>query len=285
MDLTISIVNYNTREMLDLCLSKIISQRSPITFEVIVIDNSSSDGSVEMVKKKYPQVFLVENNTNRYFSAAHNQAFKHSTGRYFLIMNSDILITETTLPEMINFMDRYPDAGAASCIQKDQSSELWMTCWNFPTVMGVLATHWIGVHLFPNSKIRKKAAMTDWDRLSTRSVDVVEDAFMFVRRESFEKLGGYDESLLLYYTEQDICLRLKHAGWKIYHNSATWVTHYREFTSNKQSSCEIWRLRRRDMYVYFKKHHGMIAASFLYLFYFLDSLIRVPAKYIGKKIK
>jgi hypothetical protein len=284
MDLTISIVNYNTREMLDTCLAKIYGAPQAITFEVIVVDNGSSDGSTQMVESKYPQVRLIWNPRNMYFSAAHNQAFHQSRGRYFLVMNSDILILEDTLPRMVQFMDAHPDAGAASCLLLDQYGKIWPTCWTFPTVKSVLATHWLGVKFFPNSQIRKEHEMRDWDRLSVREVDIVEDAFMLARREAFDHVKGYDENLLLYYTERDICLRLKNAGWKIYHNSDARVVHYREYTSNRQNLWKIWWIRRRDTMVYFQKHRGWPQAAFLYGFLLLDALLRVPIKYIQREI-
>ena len=124
IDLTVSIVNFNTRDMLDECLGCVFASERPITFEVIVIDNGSTDASVEMIKSKYPQARLIANDTNRYFSVAHNQALAVSRGRLFLILNSDIAVFSDTLRLVVSFMNEHPNVGVASCILLNNSNSV-----------------------------------------------------------------------------------------------------------------------------------------------------------------
>ena len=126
--------------------------------------------------------------------------------------------------------------------------------------------------------------MTDWDRLSTRAVDVVSDAFMCVRRAALESINGYDEGMLLYYTEDDVSLRLSRLGWGVYHCAGAKARHYGQVTSRKRSPWLIAWLHRRDAVHYFRKYHGRLAACIVNAFWTADMLVRVPSKYAIEKI-
>ena len=264
--------------MLDRCLEQLFASSGPTTFEVIVVDNGSVDGSVDMITSKYPAVRVIPNVSNRYFTTAHNQSLRLSRGRLLLIMNSDILVFPDTLKRMAEFMDQHQSAAAASCQLLNADGSVDRTCWQFRTVKSILFDHRLGLWLFPNSLERKTAQILDWDRRSTRPVDVISDAFMCIRTDVMAAIGGYDESMLLYYTEDDICLRLHLAGWDVYHNSEASAVHYGQFTSRRQSAWTIWWLRRRDAVVYFTKHHGWFPAQFLNLFWTIDIVFRVPLR-------
>lgn len=115
MDLTISIVSYNTKIKLQACLESIFQYKGKKTFEVIVVDNASEDGSIEMVKSFFPQTALILNSANLFFSCAHNQAFKRAKGKYVLILNSDTLIKNNTFDECLDYFENNSEAGALTC--------------------------------------------------------------------------------------------------------------------------------------------------------------------------
>jgi len=283
IDLSISIVSFNTRDVLDDCLQHVLASVGEIDFEVVVVDNGSSDGSTDLVKAKYPQVRLIANPSNRYFSAAHNQAASVSRGRCILIMNSDILVSPDTLDLMVRFMEEHPSVGAASCTLVGARGGVEPLGYRFQTVKSVLLTHQLG--LWGRKKAWFDAHIGDWDRLTTRSIDVVSDAFMCVRHVAWNAIGGYDEQFLLYCTEDDVCLRLKQAGWDVYHYAGASAQHLGQASTRRRSPWTIAWIHRRDLARYFQKHHGWVQAQVINAFWAIDIVVRVPARYIMSKVR
>jgi hypothetical protein len=262
-DISISIVNYNTATLLEECLQSVLSARDGLGIEIFVVDNASKDNSVEMVRSKFPQVHLISNSENRFFSAAHNQALRKATGRYVLILNSDTRIMPGALRTMVQFMDARPEAGAASCLFLNEDGTVWQSCWRFHTVGSFLLNHRLARILFPNSKVRQRFAICEWDRLSGRQVDVISDAFAFVRSEVLRQIGSYDEQFLLYFTEDDLSLRLRRAGWKIFHIPQARIVHQHCGSTRKVAPSHIRRIFVSDATRYFLKHHGLFTGAFV----------------------
>ncbi|MCL4498889.1 MAG: glycosyltransferase family 2 protein [Chloroflexi bacterium] len=256
VDLTVSIISFNTKDLLVNCLESIYANTEGISFEVIVVDNASTDGSAEAVRTRFPQVRLIANDRNLYFTKAHNQAIGVSAGRYVLILNSDTILLPGTLEKMVQFMDAHPQAGAASCVFLNPDGTIWPSCWKFKTLSAVLWGLNIPLNLFPNARARTEPRMLDWDRTTLREVDVVVDAFMMVRRGAIEEVGTYDETLLLYATEDDFCLRLKSAGWKIYHVPEAKIIHINRGSVDQVRLLTIQSIYRRDTVRFLRKHHG-----------------------------
>ena len=276
MDVSISIVSYNTKDMLEKCLASIYTNTEVTSFEIIVVDNNSQDGSGEMVKTKFPQVKLVENKENLYFTKANNQAIKLSKGRYVLIMNSDVLICKGTIQNMIEFMDTNRDAGAASCFFLGAAP---LSCSKFSTPLIDIIDCTVLRKLFINSKVINEYRMADWDRHSTRAVDVICDAFMMIRREAINDIGIYDEKFLLYYTENDLCMRLNKNGWKVYHYAEAEVFHEINYSTNKENTRKISRILKNDLFHYYKKYYGFITASSMWFILSINAICLDSAKF------
>ncbi len=283
-DVSISIVNLNTRSMLDDCLDRLEHTCVDVAVQIIVVDNGSSDDSAEMVIQRHPRVKLIRNETNRLFSAAHNQAFEVARGRYFLILNSDILVAAGCVRNLVRFMDERSEIGAAGCLLLDPAGNPMRSAWQTPTMRSTLLSHWLATKLMPRSRIRAEYNLVDWDGLSTREVDVVMDALLCVRRQAFEATTGYDEGLFLYYTEQDLCLRLRRAGWPVYFFGGSSAVHVHQYTSRRMNPWWIWWVRRRDMVAYFRKHHGWLPSQVLNVIWTIDIGLRVPLQSIGRLI-
>jgi GT2 family glycosyltransferase len=283
-DLTISVVNLNTRETLEQCLLAIKRGAGNLILQTIVVDNGSTDGSADMVASRFPAAELVRNSTNRYFSAAHNQAFAQAVGRYVLILNSDVIVEADCLPNLISFMDLNPRVGAATCLLRLMDGSRQRSAWRLPRLRTPLLGHRLALWLLPHSQSRDEYNMADWDGLTTREVEVGIDAMLCVRREALRQVGGYDEKLLLYYTEQDLCLRLRTAGWQIWFFAGATANHLTENTSRRMNPWWIWWVRRRDMVAYFRKHNGLLPALLLNVIFTIDVLIRVPVKSLARAI-
>lgn len=214
MDVSIIIVSWNTRDILHRCLQSVYEQTDEITFEVIVIDNASSDGSAEMVEREFAQVRLIKNTENRGFAAANNQGAEIARGRYLLLLNSDTIVLDNAIGKTVKFADEYSEAGVVGCRVLNPDRTLQPTGFMFPSALNMLLAASYLYKLFPRHKFFGREQMTCWGRDDVREVDVVTGCFMLARREAIEQVGMMDESFFMYGEETDWCWRFKKAGWQ-----------------------------------------------------------------------
>lgn len=210
--LSVIIVNWNTRELLAQCLASVYAYPPDGEFDVWVVDNASSDGSAAMVRERFPQVHLIENTENVGFARANNQAIRASAGRYVLLLNSDAFVRPGALGSLLAFMEVQPDAGAVGPRLLDvdgvlqPSTHPMTTCWRE------------GWHLLHLDALRRLSVydMHAWPTDQARRVDVVSGACMALRRDALAEVGLLNEDFFMYAEEVDICHRLARAGWHAY---------------------------------------------------------------------
>ncbi len=219
-EVSVVVVNWNTQDILRDCLISIYEQCGEIDLEVIVIDNASTDGSVEMVKKDFPQVTLIENSQNRGFAAANNQGIAISKGRYVLLLNSDTVVLDNAIAKTAAFADSHPEAAVVGCRVLNPDRTLQPTCFMFPSILNMLLSSTYLYKLFPKNKFFGRERMTWWNRNDIREVDVVTGCFMLVRQDTIKKVGSMDEQFFMYGEETDWCYRFKQAGWKVMFHSS-----------------------------------------------------------------
>jgi GT2 family glycosyltransferase len=224
--LSIVIVSYNTGEYLKRCLTSLYQNSSDLLREVIVVDNASNDGSVEMVEAGFPEVTLIRNASNLGYATAVNQGIRDSSGRHILILNPDIEVLDASVRELWEFMERTPDAGIAAGKLLNPDGSLQMSCRTFYTLPVVLLRRTLLGKIFPNSRLVREHLMLDWDHNSDREVDWVTGACMMVRREAYEGVGGMDERFFLYFEDVDWCYRMKKHGWKVYYVPSSIMKHH-----------------------------------------------------------
>jgi GT2 family glycosyltransferase len=206
-EVSVVVVNWNTQDILRDCLKSIYEQAGEIDLEVIVIDNASTDGSVEMVKKDFPQVTLIENSQNRGFAAANNQGIDISKGRYVLLLNSDTVVLDNAIAKTVAFADSHPKAAIVGCRVLNPDQTLQPTCFMFPSILNMLLSSTYLYKIFPKSKFFGREQMTWWDRSDVREVDVVTGCFMLIRRKAIQQVGTMDEQFFMYGEETDWCYR------------------------------------------------------------------------------
>lgn len=256
MDLSIIIVNYNTKELLRQTLESVFRNQPGYRFEVFVVDNHSADGSCRMVKEKFPHVLLIENKENEGFSRANNRAIRISQGRYILLLNSDTLVLPGTFDTMINFLEDNPRVGAAGCKVVLTNGKLDLACRrSFPTPLNSLFQA-VGLSkLFPKSELFARYNLTYLDEDETYPVECIVGAFMLVRRETIEQIGLLDETFFMYGEDIDWCFRIKHAGWEIYYHPKAKIIHYKGATSVKRKYWMIYEFHRA-MLIFYRKHYA-----------------------------
>lgn len=268
IDLSIIIVSYNTSDFLKECIESIRKNTNNFNYEIIVVDNNSSDDSVEIIKKKFPQVLVIESRENLGFSKANNLGVEKSKGRYVLFLNPDTVVYKDSLFGMVKFMDEHNEAGTATCKLlmpdgrlDDASHRGFPNPWNSLSYFSGFSK------LFPSSKLFGGYNLGFLDLSKTHEIDACAGAFMMVRRQAGEKIGWWDEDYFFYGEDLEFCFRLKENGWKIYFVPAFSVLHYKGVSggikkvSQKITTADIETKKRATnwrfsaMKIFYRKHY------------------------------
>lgn len=264
MDVTISIVSYNTRDLLSRCLESIFKYTKELQFEIIVIDNNSADGTAEMVEQKFDSVKLIKNKTNKYYTVANNQALKIANGKYFLILNADTYFVNNSIKKIIGYMEKNQNVGAVEGLEVYKDGKLVPNGSKFSTpLIDFYELSFIGKRV-KNKKMIDDYRIINKKRDETFDIDVGCDAFLCVRTDIMKKIGGYYTNLLLYYTENDLCLRIKKLKYKIVHLGSARVMH-EVSASAKKIGWKKLDIYYKDLLTYYSKHGYNISGTFLFL--------------------
>ena len=257
-DVSIIIVNWNTRDALRDCLNSIYEQGGQSSFEIIVIDNASIDGSAQMVKTEFSDVILIQNRDNKGYAGAANQGIAVSKGRYVLIVNSDIIIYDGAIDKVVKYADTRNDAAIVTCQVLQDSQTVQMTCFRFPSLINLFLSASGLAKAFRYNRFFGRESMLWWKRDSIRELDTASGMFLLVRRKAIEEVGMFDDSFFLYYEETDWCKRFVDAGWKIIFWPQAKVLHVHGGSlSSSQKAAEMFVQQRKSMLLYFKKHHRL----------------------------
>ncbi|MCC5927449.1 MAG: glycosyltransferase [Bacteroidetes bacterium] len=279
-DVSIVIVNYNVKEYLVNLINSINQSVGNFNVEIIVIDNNSTDGSVEYLSSKFTNVVFIANNANVGFGKANNQGIQVSRGKYILLLNPDTLIKENTLSVMISHMDNHPQTGAAGCklLNPDgtfapesrrsvptPSSALWK-------VLGLTS-------IFPKSKRFSDYYLGWMDEDEPGSIPVLSGAFMFFRASVLKELGGFDERFFMYGEDIDLSYRTTQLGYQIDYVPSTSIIHYKG-ESTKKDHLDYVVMFNKAMYQFFDKHYS---SGYSFLFKFIVKagiIIRATSSYV-----
>ena len=222
MDLSIVIVNWNTRDLLRDCLASVFAGLEALSAEVFVVDNGSTDGSLGMLAAEFPQVAVIANPDNRGFAAANNQALVRAVGRHVMLLNTDTLVHDTVLPDAVAFLDAHPHVGVMGprILNRDGSVQASATC--YPS-LGRLVGQTLGLNRIPALDGYR---MSGWDRRGLRRVEVISGCAMLVRRAAMEGVGLLDAGFFFYGEETDWCRRFAAAGWEVVFAPVGEITHF-----------------------------------------------------------
>lgn len=267
-DVAIVIVSFNVRDLLRVCLRSIQEACNGLDVDTWVVDNGSSDGSVEMVRAEFPRVRLRQTGENVGFARANNlvlkeilaQAAPNSMPRYVLLLNPDTELPPGSLAQMVAFMDAHPEAGASGpkLIRSDGSLDL--ACRrSFPTP-SVAFYRMSGLSkLFPRSRRFGRYNLTYLDPNDVAEVDSVVGAFMLVRGDLLRTVGLLDEAFFMYGEDLDWSLRIKQAGWKVLYNGKTTVFHHKRASSRQRNVQSLFAFYQA-MVIFFRKHYAQQTA-------------------------
>ncbi len=251
MDISVIIVNWNTRELLLNCIRSVYETIPEIAFEVWVVDNGSSDGSPEAVKSRFPEVRLIENRQNLGFAAANNQALRQMNGRYALLLNSDAELTEHAAQNLLAFMEAAPSAGMACGQLLNPDGSRQNSFANFPSLLALVSNESLLRLLWPSrfpSKYR--------DYTHPIAIESGIGACLMIRKSAMDIVGIFDESYFFFFEETDWAYRMKRAGWGSYFVPSARIIHAQGKSAGKRAASRIHFYRSR--YIYLKKWHPHI---------------------------
>ena len=238
MDVSIIIVNYNTCDLLRACLRSVYASEVSFGYEVIIVDNHSSDDSVAMVQQEYPQAEVICCEVNCGYARANNLGLRAARGQHLLLLNPDTVLPPDALRSMLAFVEEHPDTGVAGPKLVLADGSLDLACRrSFPT-LEVAFYRLVGLSKrYPDSSRFNRYNLGYLDPDQVAEVDSVVGAFMWIRREALEQTGLFDERFFMYAEDIDLCYRIKiEHGWKVYYNPAVVVTHYKS-----QATTKRWR--------------------------------------------
>lgn len=286
--LSVIIVNYNVEYFLEQCLNSVEVAMKNVTGEVFVVDNNSVDGSVQMVREKFPNVHLIANKDNTGFSKANNQAMRIANGEYVLLLNPDTVVEEDTFQKVVEFMDDHPDAGGLGVKMIDGKGRFLPESKRGLPTPAVAFYKIFGLSkLFPKSKKFGRYHLGYLDKNETHEIEILSGAFMLMRKKALDEIGLLDEAFFMYGEDIDLSYRIIKAGYKNYYLPHTRIIHYKG-ESTKKSSINYVFVFYRAMVIFAEKHFSKKNAS---LFSFLINMaiylragIAIAQRFIKKSI-
>ncbi len=288
MKLSVVIVNYNVKHFLEQCLLSVKKAMENVEGEIFVVDNSSVDGSTDMVRKKFPLVQIIANKENQGFAKANNQAIRKAKGEYILLLNPDTVVEDDTFGKVVAFMDSHPDAGGLGVKMVDGYGKflpeskrgLPTPATAFYKIFGLSA-------LFPHSKRFSKYHLGYLDENKIHKVDILAGAFMLLRKSVLDKTGLLDEAFFMYGEDIDLSYRIMQAGYNNYYFPETRIIHYKG-ESTKKSSVNYVLVFYHAMVVFARKHfttkRAGIFAFFINIAIYFRALLALVSRFFEKMI-
>jgi len=273
--LSICIVSWNVREYLLRCLESIHEDRFPRAFEILIVDNDSSDGSAEAVQERFPGIALLKNSSNVGFPRAMNQILSKARGAYVLLLNPDTEVRHGALETLVTFLERHPDAGAVTAKLVTEDGTLQPECRrNFPTVRSEFFELSLLSRMFPRHRWFGVWRMGDWVPSEASEIPAASGACLLVKREVLDAVGPLDERCFMHMEDIDLCYRIREQGWKIYIEPAATVIHH-GLKSSEHVKPYIRHLSYNGRYRFFMAHYGPVQATALRVMVFYAMLPRI----------
>jgi len=285
MQLSIIIVNYNVRHFLEQCLTSVYKAIPNISAEVFVVDNDSSDDSLEMVRTQFPDVKIIHNKKNVGFSKANNQAIAIAKGKYVLLLNPDTVVEEDAFEKSIAFSDAHSDLGGLGVKMIDGNGiflpeskrGLPTPAVSFYKIFGLSK-------IFPTSKIFAKYHLGYLPENETNEVEVLSGAFMWMRKSVLEEIGYLDETFFMYGEDIDLSYRINLGGYKNYYLPSVKIIHYKG-ESTKKGNINYVFVFYNAMIIFSKKHFAKKAKAFSFFIniaIYLRAFLAILFRFIGK---
>ena len=252
MKLSVVIVSYNVRSYLEQCLQSVQRALEGIEGEVFVVDHHSTDDSVEVVKRDYAWVKLMENQENQGFARANNLAIRQAQGEYVLLLNPDTIVEEGTLRNVLAFMEAHPKAGGAGVMMRNEDGSL------APESRRALPTPWVSCLKMIGFDKRYYMSHLPWEEPGR--IEVISGAFCFLRRKALDEVGLLDEDFFMYGEDIDLSYRLLKGGWENWYLPYA-ITHYKG-RSTQKTDYRYVHIFYQAMLIFLRKHYGHLSVFY-----------------------
>jgi len=262
MDLSIIIINWNTKELLKDCLSSVFVNPPACRHEIIVVDNASTDGSQAFVQEHFQTVKLIANKENFGFAKANNIAISQATGKFMLLLNSDTIVHGDVLSKSYVYMRENIDVGAMGCRVLNKDGSLQHSTSQFPTLLN-LTLQTAGLDKISGVSFFNRYRMLDWDRRDARSVETISGCYMLLRRTCVEDVGLLDDSFFFFGEETDWCKRARLQAWDIHFAPVGEITHLGGGSSSGLNYHRDLMLSQATVRLHLK-HGGSARAAFVF---------------------
>ena len=254
MDLSIIIVNYHHSHILGDCLESVYRTIEKIQFEIILVDNSSTDGGLESILKNYPVIRFIKNSENAGFARANNQGAKIASGDFLLFINPDTIVIEDAIESMLDYIRSDSSIGILGPKVLNSDQTVQYSCRKFPTIWsGLFNRYSLATRLFPNNRYSRDYLMLDYDHNSIRSVDWVSGCCMMMSKSTFKKANGFDENYFLFIEDVDLCQVIKKKGLRVVYFPNAKIFH-KISSSNTRSTSRVIIKRHQGMIYYNQKY-------------------------------
>lgn len=274
--LSIIIVNWNTREHLRACLRSIFTHPPDEPFEVWVVDNASTDGSVQMVREEFPEVRLIANERNLGYGRANNLALRRAEGEFALILNSDIEVTSSALQTLVDFMRQHPEAHAAGGQLILPDGNIQPSCSERLTLWAVFCEQSLLAKAFPRSRLFGGYTLTWWNYDSVREVEQVVGACLMLRRQPDGSFPLFDKRYFMYAEDTELCHRVRQAGGHIYYVPHARFKHHLGASSEQESiRTEMIKAYNRSRILFFREVYGAWSVPIYRLLIAMGALLRM----------
>jgi GT2 family glycosyltransferase len=276
MDISVCIVNWNTKIQIQECLESIYTITKDVTYEIIVVDNNSTDGSRIAIEQFFPNCKLLSLDSNIGFVKANNVALEYASGRYILFLNPDTVLITNALNGMFSFLEAHREYGAVGCKLLNADGTIQFTCaCTYPTPFNEFCRYLSLNHLFSKSKFFSSRLLDYWDHLDSRSVDCISGACMMIRRELVYNLKGFDDNIYMYAEDLDLCYRIVKYPSQIYYLASEIIIH-KEGSSTAQKKNILFSpiLQCHYGYYFVAKHFGSFKSAQFRLSVLVGSVCR-----------
>jgi GT2 family glycosyltransferase len=255
--LSICIVTWNSREFLCGCLSSLEDFGVSAWAEILVVDNASTDGTVDMVRARFQWAKLIQSEQNLGYSRGNNVALRQAHGEFLLLLNPDTIVRNGSIERLLDAIDADPKIGVVGPLQVDRDGQVqYEAAVNLPTIWNVLCDFTRFSKLFPTSSIFCGRKLGHWDHLDDREVPAVAGSAMLVRREVLRKVGLFDETMF-YAEDMDLCRRTRDAGWKVFYAASAPIVHFGGgSTKNSLETGRQLQIALQSMWLYLRKNRG-----------------------------
>ncbi|HER19662.1 MAG TPA: glycosyltransferase family 2 protein [Chromatiales bacterium] len=275
VDVSIIVVAWNVKKLLQDCLRSVYEHTHEATFEVVYVDNGSQDGSVEMVRREYPQVHLIENAQNEGFIKANNQGIEVARGRYVLLLNSDTILLDDVVAGLVRFADAHPEAAVVGPRVLNPDGTLQRNCFMFPSVLNMFLFATYLNKMFPRSRFFGRERMTWWDFDEARQVETVCGCCSLVRKAAIDQVGMMDPRYFVYGDDPDWCYRFRQAGWTVWFAPVGRIIHLGGQNTRQMARKFRWQLAGSTL-LFVKLHRGPAAFWAARLLHALFFWLRLP---------